>query len=217
MNTVPSLAEAALLRVRDEVHVRRVEPDEPWLLGFRLPLDEVLRGLDELVVASLHAFSVQRARVLDLLLADLAPARHHGLVVLVRGPRMNHTARAELLAESRILRIVRLLGVFFGIQVIEVAEELVEAVIRGQHVVQVAQVVRAELARRVTLLLEQRRDLDDLLRHADRRGRDTDLRKARAADALAADERRAAGRAALLAVRVREQHAFLRMRSVFGV
>ena len=38
-------------------------------------LDEVLGGGDELVVAGFHALLGQRAGVLDLLLADLAPAR----------------------------------------------------------------------------------------------------------------------------------------------
>ena len=38
-------------------------------------LDEVLGGRDELVVAGFHALLGQRAGILDLLLADLAPAR----------------------------------------------------------------------------------------------------------------------------------------------
>ena len=103
----PGLAEALLLGVREEVHVRRVEPHEPRLAGLFLPLDEVLGGGDELVVAGLHALLGERAGVLDLLLADLAPARHHLRVVLVGGPAMEHAARPEVLLELRILGVVR--------------------------------------------------------------------------------------------------------------
>ena len=48
-----------------------------------------------------------------------------------------------------------MLRLVFGIQVIEVAEELVEAVHRGQEFVAVAEMVLAELPGRVALRLEQ--------------------------------------------------------------
>ena len=175
---LPGLAQARLLGVREEVHVSRVQPHEPRLAGLVLALDEVARGGDKFVVAGFHALLGQRAGVLDLLLADLAPARLDRLVVLVGGPGVHHAARSELLLEPRILRVVDHLRLFFGVEVVEVAEELVEAVVGGQHVVQVAQVVLAELARGVALFLEQRRDGDDLLVHAHRRGGDADLRQA---------------------------------------
>ena len=109
-----------------------------------------------------------------------------------------------------LLRIVVVhLRLFLGIEVIEVAEELVEAVIGRQHVVQVAEVVLAELPGRVALVLQRRRDRDDLLVHADRRRRNADLRQPGAQHALPGDEGRAAGGARLLAVGVGEQHALL--------
>ena len=58
---------------------------------------------------------------------------------------------------------------------IEIAEELVEPVIGRQHVIEVAEVVLAELAGGVALVLEQRGDRHDLLVHADRGGRDAHL------------------------------------------
>ena len=204
------LAEAVLLRVREEVHVRRVQPHEPRLARFLLPLDEVDGRGDELVVAGLHALLGERARVLDLLLANLAPARLDGLVVLVGGPGMDHAARTEVLPEFRVLRVVGHLRLFLGIQVIEVAVEFVESVVGRQHEVQVAEVVLAELAGRVALLLQERRNRHDLFGHADWRGRNADLRQPRAQHALSGDERGSAGRAGLLAVAVREQHALLR-------
>ena len=154
------LAEALLLGVREQVHVRGVEPHEERLAGLVLPLDEVLGGGDELVVAGLHPLLGERAGVLDLLLADLAPARLLGRVVLVGRPGMDDAARAELLPEIRevlLRRVVVHLRLFLGVEVVEVAEELVEAVIGRQHVVEVAEVVLAELPGGVALVLQQRR------------------------------------------------------------
>ena len=50
-------------------------------------------------------------------------------------------------------RIVALLRLLLGVEVVEVAEELVEAVHRRQELVAVAEVVLAELARGVSLRL----------------------------------------------------------------
>jgi hypothetical protein len=48
------------------------------------------------------------------------------------------TAGPELLLELGILRVVVALGLFFGVQVVEVAEELVEPVIGWQVLVAIA-------------------------------------------------------------------------------
>ena len=69
---------------------------------------------------------------------------------------MDHTARAELLAEFRIIRIVLVLGLFLGIEVIEIAEELVKAMHGGQELVAVALVVLAELTGGIALRLQDR-------------------------------------------------------------
>src|SRR5262245_33231166 len=95
------LTEALRLGMREQVHVRRVEPDEPGLAGVVLPLDEVARRRDEFVVARLHPLLVQRPGVLDLLLPGTAPARFVGPIVLVGRPRTNNAARAEGLPEIR--------------------------------------------------------------------------------------------------------------------
>ena len=132
----PGLAQALRLGVREQVHVRGVEPDEERLAVLVLALDEVLGGGDELVVAGLHALLGERAGVLDLLLADPAPARLLGRIVLVGRPGMDHAARPEVLLEIREVlfgRIVVHLRLFLGVEVVEVAEELVEAVIGRQH------------------------------------------------------------------------------------
>ena len=207
------LPAAPLLGVREAVHVRGVQPHEPRLAGLLLALDEVLGGGDELVVAGLHPLPGERAGVLDLLLADLAPARLHRLVILVGGPRVDYPARPKGLAEIRELlfrRVVVHLRLLLGVEVVQVAEELVEAVIGRQHMVQVAEVVLAELPCGVPLLLEQRRDRHELVGHADRCAREADLREAGAVAALPGDERRPSRGARLFSVAVGEQHAFLR-------
>ena len=62
-----------------------------------------------------------------------------------------------------------MLGLLFGVEVVEVAEELVEAVHGGQVLVAVAEVVLAELSGRVALRLESVGDGRILVLQAQRR------------------------------------------------
>jgi hypothetical protein len=57
---------------------------------------------------------------------------------------MNHVARADDI--QQVLRIVGMCRVFHRIEVIQIAEEFVEAVNRRQELVLVAEVILAELA-----------------------------------------------------------------------
>ena len=74
-----------------------------------------------------------------------------------------HAARAELLAERlavgehHVARIVAVLRFLFGVQVIEVAEEFVEAMHRRQVLVPIALVILAKLAGRVALAFQHGR------------------------------------------------------------
>ena len=134
-----------LLDVRAEVHPRAVPPAEERLAGLVLPLDEVLGGGDGLVVDRLHPLLGERAGVFDRLAA------------LAVGLALEHAARAVLLEERLAVgqapcrRVVAVLGLFLGVEVVEVAEELVEAVHRRQVLVAIALVVLAELAGGVAL------------------------------------------------------------------
>ena len=74
-------------------------------------------------------------------------------VDLAAGETMDDAARAELLLELRVLRVVGMLWLLLRVQVVEVAEEFVEPVIGRQHLVAVTEVVLAELAGHVTLRL----------------------------------------------------------------
>ena len=192
-------------QMRDDVHAGRVEPQEERLVVGLGLVEELERQVADLVVHGLHALRAQLARVLDLLLADLAPARIHGGVVDVGRPRVEHVARADL--RPQILRIVRMAGVFHRVEVIEVAEELVEAVHRRQELVAVAQVVLAELAGGVAHRLERGGDGHRLRRQADGGAGLADGGHAGADRQLAGDEVGAARRAARLGVVVGEQHA----------
>ena len=161
----------------------------------------------DLVVHRLHPLGIERAGVLDLLLADLAPARHLGRVVRVRRPAMDHVARADDV--QQVLRIVGMRRVFHRVQVIQVAEELVEAVDGGQELIEVAQVVLAELAGGVALRFERGGNRAGFRRDAGLGARLADRGHAGADGQLAGDEVRATRRAARLGVVVGEQHAFL--------
>ena len=111
------------------------------LSAFLRSLHEVERLGVDLLVDRLHALARQRAGVGDRAV----------------GKAVDHAARAELLLELGALRVVGVLGLFFGVQVVEIAEELVEAVVGRQHLVAVAEVVLAELAGHVALRAQQRR------------------------------------------------------------
>jgi hypothetical protein len=97
-----------------------------------LALDVVDGEFGDLVVDGFHALLVERAGVLDGLLADRAELRVVGLGRhLVGGLALEHPARQRHLVQSGEpigVRIVELLGFLLSVEVIEVAEELVEPV-----------------------------------------------------------------------------------------
>ena len=195
--------------VRARVHPRRVEPAEERRAGRDLPLDEVDRRIRGLVVDRLHAFAGEWSGVLDRLPADPAPARLLGRVVGIARLAAQHAARAELLAKARVSRVVEVLGLLLGVQVVQIAEELVEAVHGRQVLVAIAEVVLAELAGGVAERLQELRDRRIAVLQPDRRGRCPDLGEPGAQRRLTGDERRSPRRAALLGVVVDEHHAFL--------
>src|SRR5688572_2600790 len=101
-------------------------------------------------------------------------------------------------------------GIFHRIQVIEVAEELVEAVDRGQIFVAVPEMVLTELTGRVAHCLEGRSDGRRLGRHAYLGARLTHRSESRADWQLSGREVRPPRRAARLGVIVGEQHPLRR-------
>ena len=150
----------------------------------------------------------ERAFVDDLLLADLAPARLDGRVVGVARAAMNQVARADGVSNGRIGRVRIPVRIGHGIEVIEIAEELVEAVDGRQVLVQVAEVVLAELAGGVAHRLQARWRWWALRGQADIGAGLADGGHSGADRQLAGDEVGAAGGAARLGVVVGEAHAF---------
>ena len=196
-----------LREMGDDVHAGRVEPDEEGLVvGFGL-IYELQGEIADFVVHGFHALGIKCAGVLDLLLADLAPARHLGRVVHVGRPGMNHVARADDV--QQILGVVGMRRVFHRVQVVQVAEELVEAVDGGQEFIEVAEVILAELAGGVAQLFERGGNRAGFGRDANLGARLADGGHAGANGQLAHDEVRPSRRAARLGVVVGEEHSLL--------
>ena len=107
--------------------------------------------------------------------------------------RMNNTPGAELLAKCWILWVVDIFRLVLGVEVVQVAEELVEAVVGGQVLVPVAEVVLAELAGHVAMVLQQPGDGRVFLLHAQGGAREPDLGQTRAEHRLPHDEGGAPG------------------------
>ncbi len=191
------LAARGLLQPRPDVHAGGVPPQEERLVGLLGVGHEADRLLGDLVVDGLHPLLVERAGALDPLRAIRV------------GPGMDHAAGAEALAQRRILEVVLVLGLVLGVQVVERALEFLEAVRGRQVLVEVAQVVLAELPGHVALRLEQLGNGDVTRLQPLLGAGQADLQQAGAEWRLAGDERGAAGGAALLAVPVGEERAFL--------
>jgi hypothetical protein len=126
-----------LLEVDEDVQAGRVDPEEEGLAVGRAGAEVVGRLREDVVVEGLHPFGRERPFVGDR-----------------AGSLAGHdAARIVLVAELRIGRAVGVLEILVGVQVIEIAEELVEAVVAGQMLVEVAEMVLAELRRGVALRL----------------------------------------------------------------
>ena len=92
---------------------------------------------------------------------------------------MEHAARPELLEVFRIFRIVGQLRLLLGIEMIEIAEELIEAIDGRQRLVAVADMVLAELPGGVAEIFHDAADGGVELAHAHRRAGEADLGRGR--------------------------------------
>jgi len=187
----PGPALRFLLQPRPDVHARRAHPDEERLVRFVGAVNEIQARGREFFIRRLHPLAGQRPGILDAAV----------------GIGVDHAARSELLAELRVLRVIVGFRLFLGVQVIEVAEELVKAVGRRQMLVAVAQVVLAELPGGVALLLQQVGDRGRPIGSAVVAAGHADGQQAGPEGMLAQDERGPPGGAALLGVRVGEHRA----------
>ena len=198
-------------------HARGVVPEEERRVRRHRAVDEVERAPNELCVDVLHVglgrrvhvrVRRQRTAIDDRLLADPAPARMLGRVVDVGRLGVQDIARAEALMEPGDLWVFGVVRLLHGVEVVEDAVELVEAVDRRQVFVAVAEMVLADLRRRVAKRLEEFGDRRVRILQALLGGGHADLQQAGAERRLAGDERGPPRRAGLLGVVVGEQRTF---------
>src|SRR6185369_5992122 len=178
-----------------EMHAGAVPPAEERLVALNLPLDEVDRRIGCVVVDGLHSLLGERTGILDGLLPDLAEARIDGRILPLGGFALEDAARAELRLERRILRIVSMLRLLLRIEVIEIAEKLIEPVHCRQEFVAVAEMILAELPGGIAEGLQRLGNSDVLGAQAERRTGQADLGHPSAQTGLAGEEGRPAGRA----------------------
>ena len=96
------LASGRFLEVRKDVHTRRVPPDKEWLVLFLRTLHEVERLDHDLIINRFHSFTCQRTRIVDR----------------TAGKTVDDTTRTKFLLKLWIFRIVRVLWLFFCVQMI---------------------------------------------------------------------------------------------------
>src|SRR5262249_41558248 len=106
IKTMPGLADGGWLQMREDVHSRGVHVAEPGHLLLGLALHEVEGSANEFFVNGFHSLPRERPGVLDHLLADLSKYRVDSGVVLVARLALEDAARAELLPEVRIFRVI---------------------------------------------------------------------------------------------------------------
>src|ERR1700685_707684 len=171
------------------MHTREVHPRKEWRSCLGLFGDEVRARLRCLVVDSLHPLNVQRTGVVDLSVSE----------------RVNDAAGIVALKKIGIVTgPVWTFGLLFRVQVVQVAEELIEAVVGRQEFVAIAEVVLAELTCGVTERLKRLSDGDVAGLQALRSTRRSHLGQPGAPGGLTGNKRRATSRAAILRVIVGE-------------
>src|SRR5262249_11539271 len=119
-------------------------------------------------------------------------------------PTVHNTAWPVLLSEFRVLGIVRTFRLLLGVQVIEIAEELVESVRSGKKLIAVSQMVLPELSGGVTQRLQQFGDRRIFSLETKVGARQSHFSQTSANRRLTGNKSGASCRAALLAVPVRK-------------
>ena len=126
---------------------------------------------------------------------------------------MDHATGTELFQEGfavrqhHVTRVILVLWLLLGIQVVQVAKELVESMIGGQVLITVTEVVLAELASGITQRFEHFCYGRILLTEAFLGTRQADLAKSCAEHTLTGNKGRTSGCTGLLTVIIGEDHA----------
>ena len=183
----------AVFEVEEHMQSGGAVPKEKRLLVLRLAVEEIERFRHDLIVERLHSLRGQRAFVLRRTI----------------GSAGNNSTRVELLAELRISRAIGIFKVFIAVEMVEVAEVLVEAMPVRQVLFQIAKMILAKLSSGVALCLQDLGERDVFLLQSGRRARRADRCQAGANRKLARQERRSSCGAARLRVEGSQANAFL--------
>ena len=130
----------------------------------RVPFHQQKKGCPALAWRVMKSFAAARvsSSMVSMRFFVSRPVFSMRLAALAVRPGVQHAARTELLDEGlaaghlHVGGVVLVLRLLLGVEVVEVAEELVEPVHGGQVLVTVALVVLAELAGGVALALQHR-------------------------------------------------------------
>ena len=139
-----ALAFPFLAEVGPDMHACGGHPGKEWFAILVGPFDEINRRVGKFVVSGFHALFRHGTGVLDLLAAFAV------------SPGVEHAPGAALFTELFILRIVIAFRLFLCVEMVEVAEDPIQAMDCRQMFVLVAQMVLAELPTRVAVWLEKR-------------------------------------------------------------
>ncbi len=150
----------------------------------------------------------QRAFIDDPLLADFAPARHLGRIVVIGRIAVDQAARAVRVVVVLVDRERVPVRIGHRVEVVQVSEELVEAVQRRKKLVQVTEMVLAELPGGIALCLQDGGERHGLCRNTDVGPGLPDGRQPSADRQFAGDEVRSTRRAAGFGIVVGEAHPF---------
>src|SRR5215831_3323771 len=156
----PRLAQTGRLRVSSEVHVSRIDPAENGLPAACWRLIQSLAAATN-SSSQLSMRFLLSGPVSSIFCLPTRPQRGCSVGSSFSVAQQWRTPRGPNFAlncGNSFGSGYRVLGVLFGVEVIEVAVELVKAMHRRQEPVLIAEVVLAELAGRVTERLEQFRD-----------------------------------------------------------
>ena len=150
----------------------------------------------------------QRTFIDDPLLADLAPARHFGRIVRVGRIAVDQAARTVSVVVFLVDRERVPVRIGHRVEVVQISEELIEAVHGREILVQVTEVVLAELPGGIALCLQGGGERHGLRRYADVGPSLTYGRQSSADRQFAGDEVRPTRRATGFGIVVGEPHPF---------
>jgi hypothetical protein len=197
------------LQASPDVHAARIEPDKERLLVAVGAVDEIRRGIEEFLINRFHALLGKRPGVLAFLLTPWAETWIVARRVSRGRSAFQDAAWTELRPERRIFRIIFVLRFILGIEMVEIAEEPIEAVYGRQELVAVAEMVLAELSGRISLRLQKFGDSRVLSGQPFLCSRQAHLQESGSQWTLSGDECCAARGAGLLSIIVGEYRALV--------